>query len=57
MIKGTIVGLEGLSDDWGCCEPDAAGEVIRRRQAKGEDLSEEDVERIARNFGCRVQWT
>ena len=57
MRKWTIVGLEGLSDDWGCCEPDAAGEVIRRRQAKGEDLSEEDVERFARNFGCRVQWT
>ena len=56
MRKWTIVGLEGLCDDWGCCEPDAAADAIRRRVAAGEDLAEEDVERIARNFGCRVRW-
>lgn len=54
--KWIIHGREGFSDDWGCCEPWTAGEVIRKRQARGEDLSEADIERIARNYGCWVQW-
>lgn len=56
MRKWTIVGLEGLCDDWGFCEPDAAADAIRRRVAAGEDLTEADVDRIARNFNCRVKW-
>lgn len=51
-----IHGREGYCGDFGCCEPDAAGEAIRRRQAKGEVLTKEDIERIARNFGCWVEW-
>lgn len=51
-----IHGREGYCGDFGCCEPYAAGEAIRRRQAKGEELTKEDIERIARNFGCWVEW-
>ena len=36
-----IHGREGYCGDFGCCEPDAAGEAIRRRQAKGELDSQE----------------
>ena len=55
MRKWTIVGLEGLCDDWGYCEPYNAAEAIRSRQAK-EDLTESEVEEIAKNFNCRVCW-
>lgn len=51
-----IHGREGCCDDFGCCEPYTAGEVIRCRQAKGEELSREEIERIAQNFGCWVEW-
>ena len=51
-----IHGLEGCSDDFGYCEPYVVGEAIRRRQAKGKELTKEDIERIARNFGCWVEW-
>lgn len=56
MRKWTIVGLEGLCDDWGWCEPDAAANAIRLRKAAGEELTEQDVEEIARRFHCRVKW-
>lgn len=56
MRSWTILGLEGLSDDFGCCEPYAAAEEIRRRLAAGEQLTERDIEAIARMFGCRVKW-
>ena len=56
MREWTIVGREGLCDDWGWCEPDAAAAAIRQRQAAGEELTEEDVERIARLCNCRVRW-
>lgn len=52
----TIVGLEGLCDDFGFCEPDAAAHAIRSRIAKGEDLSETQIEEIANRFHCRVKW-
>lgn len=56
MRKWTIVGLEGLCDDNGFCEPYTAGEVIRAKQAAGEHLTEADIEEIARRFHCRVKW-
>lgn len=56
MRNWTIIGLEGLSDDWGCCEPYTAAEEIRRRLAAGEQLTEQDIEDIARMCGCRVKW-
>lgn len=52
-----IHGREGYCGDFGCCEPDAAGEAIRRRQTKGEVLTKEDIERIARNFGCCLHYS
>lgn len=51
-----ILGLEGLSDDFGCCEPYTAAEEIRRRLAAGKQLTEQDIEAIARMYGCRVKW-
>lgn len=56
MRNWTILGLEGLSDDWGWSEPYAAADTIRRRQAAGENLTEQDIEKIAQQFGCRVEW-
>ena len=56
MRKWTIVGLEGLCDDWGWCEPYSAADEIRRRQAKGEQLTEQEIEDIARKYHCRVEW-
>lgn len=56
MRKWTIIGLEGLSDDFGLCSPDCAAEVIRSRRAKGEELTERDIEDIANRFYCRVEW-
>ena len=56
MRSWTILGMEGLSDDFGCCEPCTAAEEIRRRLAKGETLSEQDIEAVARMYGCRVKW-
>lgn len=55
MRSWTIVGLEGLCDDFGYCQPYTAGEIIRCRMDK-EELSEEEVERIAQMFNCRVIW-
>lgn len=55
MRRYEIWGLEGLCDDCGYCEPYAAGEAIRNLSAK-QELSEEEVERIARNYHCRVKW-
>lgn len=55
MRRYEIHGLEGLCDDNGWCEPYAAGEAIRNLSRK-EELSEEEVERIARNYHCRVVW-
>lgn len=52
----TIVGMEGLCDDWGFCEPDAAANAIRAKIAKGEELTEDQIEEIARRFHCRVKW-
>lgn len=52
MRRYEIHGLEGLCDDWGYSEPYAAGEALSRKQ----ELSEEEVERIARNYHCRVVW-
>lgn len=51
-----VKGLEGLCDDWGCSEPFTAYDVIRRRLDAGEQLSEEDIEEIARRFNCRIVW-
>lgn len=51
-----IQGLEGLSDDQGCSEPFAADYEISRRLARGDQLTEEDIEQIARMFLCRVVW-
>lgn len=56
MRSWTIVGLEGLCDDWGWCEPDAAASEIRRRKANGEHLTERDIEDIAHKHHCRVKW-
>lgn len=56
MRSWTILGLEGLSDDFGSCEPYTAAEEIRRRLAAGVQLTEQDVEGIARMYGCRVKW-
>lgn len=55
MQQWMIVGLEGLSDDCGISEPYLAAEVIRSRLAAGQ-LSERDIEDIARKFYCRVEW-
>lgn len=56
MRKWTILGFEGLSDDFGCCEPYTAAAEIRRRGGAGEQLSEQGIEAIARMYGCRVKW-
>lgn len=56
MRSWTILGLEGLSDDFGCCEPYTAAEEIRRRLAAGVQLTEQDIVGIARMYGCRVKW-
>lgn len=56
MRKWTILGFEGFSDDFGCCEPYTAAEEIRRRLVAGEQLTERDIEAIARMYGCRVKW-
>lgn len=56
MRSWTVLGLEGLSDDFGCCEPYTAAEEIRRRLAAGESLAERDIEDIARKYHCRVEW-
>lgn len=56
MRQWIIVGLEGLSDDFGLCSPDCAAEVIRSRLAAGQTLSEQDIEDIAYRFYCRVEW-
>lgn len=51
-----VKGLESLCDDWGCSEPFAAYDVIQGRMDSGEQLSEEDIEEIARRFNCRIVW-
>lgn len=51
-----IVGREGLCDDFGFCEPDAAACEIRRREDSGEHLTEQEIEQIARNYHCHVVW-
>ena len=56
MRKWTIYGLEGLCDDNGYCEPYTAADEIRRRIALGKEVTEEDVERIARIYHCKVKW-
>lgn len=56
MRSWAILGLEGLSDDFGYCEPYTAAEEIRRRLAAGMQLTEQDIEAIARMYGCRVKW-
>ena len=56
MRQWTIIGLEGLSDDFGISEPYLAAEVIRSRLAAGQDLSERDIEDIAYKFNCHVEW-
>ena len=55
MKTWTIIGLEGLSDDFGYSEPEAAADAIRRRQMH-EDLSPQDIEDIAYRFHCRIKW-
>lgn len=55
MRTWTIVGMEGLCDDWGFCEPYTAADIIRKKQAAGE-MTEAEVEAIARRFNCRVVW-
>lgn len=56
MRQWTIIGLEGLSDDFGISEPYLAAEVIRSRLAAGQNLSERDIEDIAYKFNCHVEW-
>ena len=56
MRQWTIIGLDGLTDDWGISEPYWATEVIRTRLAAGQSLSERDIEDIAYRFFCRVEW-
>ena len=56
MRSWTILGLEGLSDESGLCELYTAAEVIRRGLAAGGQLTEQDIEGIARMYGCRVKW-
>lgn len=56
MRQWTIIGLDGLTDDWGISEPYWATEVIRSRLAAGQSLSERDIEDIAHKFFCRVEW-
>lgn len=56
MRKWSIIGLDGLCDDQGISEPYWAAEVIRSRCAKGEELTERDIEDIAHKFFCRVEW-
>ncbi len=56
MRQWTIIGLDGLTDDWGISEPYWATEVIRSRLAAGQSLSERDIEDIAYRFFCRVEW-
>lgn len=56
MRQWTIIGLEGLSDDFGISEPYLASEVIRSRLAAGQDLSERDIEDIVYKFNCHVEW-
>ena len=56
MRQWTIIGLDGLTDDWGISEPYWATEVIRSRLAAGQSLSEREIEDIAYRFFCRVEW-
>ena len=56
MRQWTIIGLEGLSDDFGISEPYWAAKVIRSRLVAGQSLSEQDIEDIASKFNCRVEW-
>ena len=56
MRQWTIIGLEGLSDDFGISEPYWVAEVIRSRLVAGQSLSEQDIEDIASKFNCRVEW-
>lgn len=56
MRTWTIVGLEGLCDDNGFCEPYTASEIVRKKLAAGEIQSEAEVEEIAARFHCRVEW-
>lgn len=56
MRTWTIMGLEGLCDDWGYCDPYSAADTIRRRQAAGENLTEQHIEKIARMYHCCVKW-
>lgn len=56
MRQWTIIGLDGLTDDWGISEPYWATEVIRSRLAAGQSLLERDIEDIAYRFFCRVEW-
>lgn len=56
MRQWTIIGLDGLTDDWGISEPYWATEVIRSRLAAWQSLSERDIEDIAYRFFCRVEW-
>ena len=56
MRQWTIIGLDGLTGDWGISEPYLAAEVIRSRLAAGQTLSDQDIEDIAHRFYCRVEW-
>ena len=56
MREWVIIGLGGLSDDFGLSEPSLAAEEVRSRFAAGEQLSERDVENIAYKYHCRVSW-
>lgn len=56
MREWFIIGLEGLSDDFGLSEPSLASEEVCCRFAAGEQLSERDVEDIAYKYHCRVSW-
>lgn len=41
MRQWTIIGLDGLTDDWGISEPYWATEVIRSRLAAGQAFQSE----------------
>jgi len=49
MRKWTIIGLEGLFDDFGYCEPDAAATDIALRIVHGQHLSEQDMAAMFRH--------
>lgn len=56
MRSWIIIGLEGLCDDFGYCEPYTAAEIIRKQQAAGNIQCEADIEAIANRFKCKIKW-